>query len=664
MAHDSVKLQEFVAHSAKVNCCTIGHTGRIIGTGGDDKKVNIWAIGAPRPLMSLAGHSSPVQAIRFDAGQQTVAAGSASGSLKLWDLSNSKIVRTLTGHKAGVSSIDFHPYGDFLASGSQDTNLKVWDIRRNGCIQTYKGHTEPVSCIRFSPDGRWIVSGGEIIKLWDLTAGKLIHEFKLHTGPVTTLEFHPNEFLLATGSVDRTVKFWDLESFKLVSTTACESSKIRAIAFHPEGNALYSGGQDMLHAYQWEPPTCLDAMSVRWGRVASMHSSDGKQLIGAGVNQESVAIWSVDLTTVNHSIKHPADADENCPPSSAGIPAGATTVITRAKSNRPASSSASKPSSSRQSRVASSSSSSSSTAVAAPAGHAAVSDDTYDVMSKDDAFARKPRLPTGAIRAAKIPESAADARPPAPSKDDKDSGFAVAPTMVLPESRVKARTPPAATVSLGPASSVPAQQPPRSSDSRHSNPFDIDVSEFLPAEAPVTVAAPAGVSAQDVFDSVAAGHPSMLTVLSSRLRNVQIVRNCWQNTSEKRALEQLVEARDLGACVDVLSILLQRPNSWTLDMAAAIMPLLKDIVCSQHENYVLVGCKTATLICRSFLNLIINTVRNKPQTFVDISREERYEKCKVCYDQLATLKLSIQSRSEAGRTGHELKKLKDALSCF
>ncbi|XP_013601853.1 PREDICTED: katanin p80 WD40 repeat-containing subunit B1 homolog [Brassica oleracea var. oleracea] len=85
----------------------------------------------------------------------------------------------------------------------------IWDIRKKGCIQTYKGHTRGISTVKFTPDGRWLVSGGldNVVKVWDITAGKLLHEFKFHDGPIRSLDSHPLEFLLATGSADRTVKF-------------------------------------------------------------------------------------------------------------------------------------------------------------------------------------------------------------------------------------------------------------------------------------------------------------------------------------------------------------------------------------------------------------------------------------------------------------------------
>ena len=45
-------IEEFVAHSANVTCLAIGPTsGRVMVTGGEDKKVNMWAIGKPNVIL-------------------------------------------------------------------------------------------------------------------------------------------------------------------------------------------------------------------------------------------------------------------------------------------------------------------------------------------------------------------------------------------------------------------------------------------------------------------------------------------------------------------------------------------------------------------------------------------------------------------------------------
>ncbi|KAJ8455715.1 hypothetical protein OPV22_035064 [Ensete ventricosum] len=294
------KLQEFVAHSSSVNCLKIGRkSSRVLVTGGEDNKVNIWAIGKPNAILSLSGHMSAVESVSFDSSEILVAAGAASGSIKLWDLEEAKIVRTLTGHRSNCIAVDFHPFGEFFASGSLDTNLKIWDIRRKGCIHTYKGHSRGVNAIKFTPDGRWVVSGGEdnTVKLWDLTAGKLLHDFKFHEGQIQCIDFHPHEFLLATGSADRTVKFWDLETFELIGSAGPETSGVRSMTFNPDGRTLLCGLHESLKVLSWEPIRSHDAVDVGWSRLSDMNIHEGK-LLGCSYNQSCVGVWVVDLSRI------------------------------------------------------------------------------------------------------------------------------------------------------------------------------------------------------------------------------------------------------------------------------------------------------------------------------------------------------------------------------
>ncbi|XP_022725167.1 katanin p80 WD40 repeat-containing subunit B1 homolog isoform X2 [Durio zibethinus] len=294
------KLQEFVAHSSSVNCLKIGRkSSRVLVTGGEDHKVNLWAIGKPNAILSLSGHTSGIDSVSFDPSEVLVAAGAASGSIKLWDLEEAKIVRTLTGHRSNCISVDFHPFGEFFASGSLDTNLKIWDIRKKGCIHTYKGHTRGVNAIRFTPDGRWVVSGGEdnIVKVWDLTAGKLLHDFKYHEGQIQCLDFHPHEFLLATGSADRTVKFWDLETFELIGSAGPETTGVRCLTFNPDGRTVLCGLHESLKVFSWEPIRCHDGVDVGWSRLSDLNVHEGK-LLGCSYNQSCVGVWVVDISRI------------------------------------------------------------------------------------------------------------------------------------------------------------------------------------------------------------------------------------------------------------------------------------------------------------------------------------------------------------------------------
>lgn len=297
----SWKLQDFVAHSANVNCLALGHkSGRVLVTGGDDKKVNLWAVGKQNCIMSLSGHTTSIECVRFGQTEDLVCAGSQTGALKIWDLEHAKLARTLTGHKAGIRCMDFHPYGELLASGSLDTAIKLWDIRRKGCIFTYKGHNRMVNSLKFSPDGQWIASAGEegMVKLWDLRAGRQLKEFSEHRGPASTVEFHPHEFLLASGSADKTVHFWDLESFQLVSSTdQTHSSAIRCLYFSQGGECLFAGCHDVLKVYGWEPGRTLDSIPTGWGKVQDIAIAQN-QLIGASFHTANIVLYVCDLKKI------------------------------------------------------------------------------------------------------------------------------------------------------------------------------------------------------------------------------------------------------------------------------------------------------------------------------------------------------------------------------
>uniref|UniRef100_A0ACD5U5D1 Uncharacterized protein n=1 Tax=Avena sativa TaxID=4498 RepID=A0ACD5U5D1_AVESA len=325
------KLQEFVAHASDVNCAKFGRrTSRILITGGEDKKVNIWAIGKPSAILSLSGLTSPVESVSFDSSEVMIGAGAASGTIKIWDIEEAKVVRTFTGHRSNCASLDFHPFGEFFASGSADTNMKIWDMRKKRCIHTYQGHTRRIDALRFTPDGRWIVSGGadNSVKIWDLTAGKLLHDFRIHEGPVNCLDFHPHEFLLATGSADKTVKFWDLETFELIGSYEPENSRdyfvpasvVRSMTFNSDGKSLFCGLHESLKFLSWEPVICHDAVDVGWSTLADLNVQEGK-LLGCSYNQSCVGIWVVDLMKIesygadnalahlNEGIDRPIQAD-------------------------------------------------------------------------------------------------------------------------------------------------------------------------------------------------------------------------------------------------------------------------------------------------------------------------------------------------------------------
>ncbi|XP_064096856.1 katanin p80 WD40 repeat-containing subunit B1-like isoform X10 [Macrobrachium nipponense] len=735
-------IEEFVAHGANVNCLALGHkSGRVLVTGGDDKKVNLWAVGKPNCILSLSGHTTPVECVRFAGSESMVCAGSLSGALKIWDLEATKIVRTLTGHKANIRCIDFHPYGDFIGTGSLDTNIKLWDIRRKGCIFTYKGHNLTVNSLKFSPDGQWIASAGEDcnVKLWDLRAGKMMTEFGQHTGPVSDVEFHPHEFLLASASHDRTVNFWDLEKFALVSSTDADTGPIRTIAYHPDGDCLYAGSPDVLKVYGWEPARTFDTVAMGWGKIQDIAIASN-QLIGAGFHGVHVSLYVVDLKRVQpfggaqqdtsstfrygaairksfskdkNSTKATAESmkteeasdtggeepqEEDPPPQINNLNEYHNIFKTRRELQR---------------------------TPPLPEPPASVNNNNDpmvpQVMTSPDVIKPEP------MRAVPPPASVVRASSPEPGRRGSAHVVSHLPRPIAtPRETVTPRyiirhSPSEPHLvrqssSPGPASTSPAYhdsapslpqltRPELSNSSRSQassksdlsykpmdrpmlvkptpRPFEtqstdiiymgapvkeidysitgmpaekdtINFDDFLPnklsglglnGKGGLTGISGTEMSEQEVLSSIISGHTSMMSVLSARSRGLQVTHKLWQTKDLKTAVDHALNLGDQALLVDLLGIINLRPSIWNLDLLTALLPPVSSLLQSKHETYVMCGCSALKLMIKNFAVMIKSNMSGPIHTVgVDISREERYNKCVECYNHMMSIRAFLLKR--------------------
>ena len=130
-----------------------------------------------------------------------------------------------------------------LISGSEDTTVCLWDVnaalappsaaaKAKGETSTtgtqihplsvFKGHTDVVEDVDWhhrDPNLMGSVGDDRSILVWDVREAnptKAVHSVaNAHGGDINSIAFNPvNEFLLATGSADKTVKLWDMRNFK------------------------------------------------------------------------------------------------------------------------------------------------------------------------------------------------------------------------------------------------------------------------------------------------------------------------------------------------------------------------------------------------------------------------------------------------------------------
>ena len=102
----------------------------------------------PSPTLQLTGHQAAVYALRFDRTGRLLASGGADKRILLWEYAeqcNNTLV--LTGHMAAVLDIDFTASSTQLVSASVDASASVWDVETGQRVKRLRHHTDIVNTV-------------------------------------------------------------------------------------------------------------------------------------------------------------------------------------------------------------------------------------------------------------------------------------------------------------------------------------------------------------------------------------------------------------------------------------------------------------------------------------------------------------------------------------
>lgn len=264
--------------TAKVVCCDFSADGKILASGGHDKKVVIWDVAKKSLQSTLSGHTYFVSDVRFGPhpSSSLLASGCLDKTIRLWKGWESSedqpsCVGTLKA-QAGVTSVDFHPNSvEMLCSVDLDGELRFWSLSNTTCINTISKNISKIA--RFQPiHGRYIAAGSENkVKLFDTTSLQEVRALQGHTRAIHSISWHPQTPKMVSGS-DDCVSVWDVAnpSRPLRSLSV---SNISSCGFHPTfRSVVVIGSYQRVYLWDFESEKTV-AIPAHDGIVSGLSSS-------------------------------------------------------------------------------------------------------------------------------------------------------------------------------------------------------------------------------------------------------------------------------------------------------------------------------------------------------------------------------------------------------
>ncbi|KAI1730661.1 con80 domain of katanin domain-containing protein [Ditylenchus destructor] len=231
-----------------------------------------------------------------------------SDSLSIFDLEKESVIREFHEHNGSVTDVAWHRVSNYsLATVGTDSTLRMWDVRSHPAQVSIRRAQRPFRCLQYSPDCSFIACAGETITIFDVNSTQTPVQIACGS-PITQLCFNPAECLLATASEDRLVRFWDVDTGECVTQSLPFESPIYRMEFHPEGKYLLVITATYISCITWEPFEMLsqtkrtDVASTVLDMMINKEKLMQLTSASAGDGLSSVKLTSISLTQLEKCI--------------------------------------------------------------------------------------------------------------------------------------------------------------------------------------------------------------------------------------------------------------------------------------------------------------------------------------------------------------------------
>ncbi|CAL4962715.1 unnamed protein product [Urochloa decumbens] len=287
------------ASTNKVVCCHFSVDGKLLATGGHDKKVVLWFTDMLKPKSTLEEHSLLITDVRFSPGVTRLATSSFDKTVRVWDADNpSYSLRTFTGHSASVMSLDFHPNKeDIICSCDSDGEVRCWSITNGSCVTCVRVFNGGATQLRFQPhQGKYLAAASEMaISILDAETLQVCRTpLQGHAQIIQSVCWDAAGNYLASVSED-CVKVWSFKSgndVECMHELNCSGNKFHSCVFHPNyPHLLIIGCYESLELWDIREKNTVTINNAHEGMVAALAASHSTSLLASVSHDQLVKLW-------------------------------------------------------------------------------------------------------------------------------------------------------------------------------------------------------------------------------------------------------------------------------------------------------------------------------------------------------------------------------------